>query len=41
MIDYDKETPISMIVKDRIDEAGGRYWANDNISEFISEDERN
>ena len=29
MTDYDKETPISMIVKDRMDEAGARYWAND------------
>ena len=40
MTDYDKETPISMIVKDRMDDAGARYWANDNISEFISEDEK-
>ena len=31
---------ISDVIKDRIDEAGARYWANDNISEFISEDEK-
>jgi GTP cyclohydrolase I len=31
---------ISDIVKDRLDQAGQRYWANDNISEYISDDEK-
>ena len=31
---------ISDIVKDRLDKAGQRYWANDNISEYISDDEK-
>jgi len=31
---------ISDIIKERIEYAGVRYWANDNISEFISEDEK-
>jgi GTP cyclohydrolase I len=31
---------ISDIIKARIEDAGVRYWANDNISEFISEDEK-
>ena len=30
-----KQMNISDVIKDRIDEAGARYWANDNISEFI------
>ena len=35
-----KQMKISDVIKDRIDDAGARYWANDNISEFISEDEK-
>lgn len=31
---------ISDIIKARIEDAGVRYWANDNISEFISDDEK-
>lgn len=31
---------ISKTIKDRIEGAGARYWAGDNISEFIKEDER-
>ena len=34
------EMKISDVIKDRIDEAGARYWANDNIAEFINEDEK-
>lgn len=30
---------ISETIKARIEEAGARYWANDNISEFINEGE--
>ena len=35
-----KKMNISDVIKDRLDEAGDRYWANDNISEHISEDEK-
>ena len=31
---------ISDVIKTRIEDAGVRYWANDNISEFISENEK-
>lgn len=31
---------ISDIVKQRIEAAGKRYWANDNISEFINDEEK-
>jgi len=31
---------ISKVIRKRIEDAGARYWANDNISEFISEDEK-
>ena len=31
---------ISEVIKARIEDAGVRYWANDNISEFISDDEK-
>lgn len=31
---------ISNVIRERIEEAGARYWSNDNISEFISEDEK-
>ncbi len=31
---------ISKIIRERIEDAGGRYWAGDNISDFIKEDER-
>lgn len=31
---------ISEVIKGRIKEAGARYWANDNISSFIKEDEK-
>ena len=36
----DNEMTMSQVVKERMEEAGARYWANDNISEFISEDEK-
>lgn len=29
----------SKIIKQRIEDAGARYWAGDNISEFVKEDE--
>ena len=32
--------PISKVIRSRIEQAGDRYWANDNISEHISEDEK-
>lgn len=31
--------PISKVIRKRIQEAGARYWANDNISDFIEGDE--
>lgn len=31
---------ISKIIKQRIEESGARYWASDNIAEFINDDER-
>lgn len=34
------EEKISDVIKTRIEDAGVRYWANDNISEFISENEK-
>lgn len=35
-----KKQPISEVIRERIEEAGDRYWANDNISQHISEDEK-
>lgn len=32
--------PISTKIKDRIESEGGRYWAGDNISKYISDEER-
>lgn len=29
---------ISTVIRERIEEAGARYWANDNISNFIADD---
>lgn len=31
---------ISNIIRERIEEAGARYWSNDNISEFINDEEK-
>lgn len=31
---------ISNVIRERIEQAGDRYWANDNISQHISEDEK-
>ncbi len=31
---------ISKVIKQRIEDAGARYWAGDNISQFISKDEK-
>lgn len=31
---------ISKIIKQRIEDAGARYWASDNIAEYIGDDER-
>jgi len=31
---------ISNVIRDRLDEAGARYWSNDNISDYISEEEK-
>lgn len=32
--------PISKIIKNRLEESGERFWAGDNISKFISEEEK-
>jgi GTP cyclohydrolase I len=32
--------PLSRVIRDRIKKDGGRYFAGDNISEYINEDER-
>ena len=32
--------PISKVIRQRIETAGDRYWANDNISQHISEEEK-
>ena len=32
--------PISQKIRERIENAGGRYWAGDNISQYISGDDR-
>lgn len=38
---YDNHEPkTSEIIKQRIKDAGARYWANDNIADFIKKDER-
>ena len=34
-----QETEISQIIRQRIVEAGGKFFSNDNISEFVTEDE--
>lgn len=31
---------ISKVIKQRIEDAGARYWAGDNISQFVSKDEK-
>ena len=31
---------ISNVIRERIEDAGARYWSNDNISDFINEDEK-
>ena len=31
---------ISNVIRDRLDEAGARFWSNDNISEYINEEEK-
>jgi GTP cyclohydrolase I len=33
-------TPLSKIIRDRIKKGGGRYFAGDNISEYIDDNER-
>ena len=33
-------TPISEIIRNRLRDAGHRYWASDNISEFISDEDK-
>lgn len=35
-----KNNNISQLIKERIETAGARYWAGDNISNFISDEER-
>ena len=32
--------PISNVIRERLDEAGARYWSNDNISDYMNEDEK-
>lgn len=36
MIDEGK--PLSEVIRDRIKQSGGRFWANDNVSEYIDTD---
>ena len=31
---------ISKVIRKRIEDAGARYWSNDNISEFMNEEEK-
>lgn len=31
---------ISNVIRERIEEAGARYWSNDNISDFMNEEEK-
>lgn len=31
---------ISNVIRDRLDEAGARYWSNDNISDYMNEEEK-
>lgn len=31
---------ISNVIRERLEEAGARYWSNDNISDYMSEDEK-
>ena len=31
--------PISQVIRERIESEGGRYWANDNISQYIKPEE--
>lgn len=33
-------TPISQVIRDRMNEKGHRYWAGDNVSKFIDEGEK-
>ncbi len=37
----DKDLTISQIIKARLDAAGKRHFANDNIADFLSDEERN
>jgi GTP cyclohydrolase I len=39
MIEVKQPKP-SDLIKARIKEAGGRYWANDNVAEYLHEDEK-
>lgn len=39
-IKQDSTQPISQVIRDRIKKANARYFANDNIAEFISEEEK-
>ena len=32
--------PISKVIRNRLDEAGARYWSNDNISDYMNEEEK-
>jgi GTP cyclohydrolase I len=34
-----KKTPISEVIRTRIEDVGRRYWANDNIADFIETEE--
>ena len=33
------DKPISQVIRERIESEGGRYWANDNISQYIKPEE--
>lgn len=39
MSEYDKGRPISVVIRERLQNANKRFHANDNISEFIQADE--
>ena len=35
-----KKTAMSDVIRERLESAGARYWSNDNISDYMSEDEK-
>jgi GTP cyclohydrolase I len=35
-----KKTAMSEVIRERLESAGARYWSNDNISDYINEEEK-